>query len=50
MKVVYVLPISWGGIPHYTAELANAISKFVGVIVIKYWGHYRLGTMKNETR
>lgn len=35
MKVVYVLPISWGGIPHYTAELANAISKYVDVIVIK---------------
>lgn len=23
MKVVYVLPISWGGIPHCTAELAD---------------------------
>ena len=35
MKVVYVLPISWGGIPHYVAELANAVSKYVDVIVIK---------------
>ena len=28
MKVVYILPISWGGIPQYTAELANAVSKY----------------------
>lgn len=35
MKVTYVLPISWGGIPHYVAELANAVSKYADVIVIK---------------
>jgi glycosyltransferase involved in cell wall biosynthesis len=35
MKVVYVLPISWGGIPHYTAELANAVANYADVIVIK---------------
>ena len=35
MKVAYVLPISWGGIPHYTAELANAVAKYADVIVIK---------------
>ena len=35
MKVAYILPISWGGIPHYTAELANAVSKYADVWVIK---------------
>ena len=35
MKVVYILPISWGGIPHYTAELANAVSKYADVTVLK---------------
>jgi starch synthase len=35
IRVVYVLPISWGGIPHYTAELANAVSKYADVIVLK---------------
>jgi len=35
MKVTYILPISWGGIPHYTAELANAVSKYTDVKVIK---------------
>ena len=35
MKIVYVLPISWGGIPHYTAELANALSKYADVVVLK---------------
>lgn len=35
MKVVYVLPISWGGTPHYVAELANAVAKYADVIVIK---------------
>jgi len=33
--VAYILPISWGGIPHYTAELANAASKYADVIVLK---------------
>ena len=35
MKVAYILPISWGGIPHYTAELANATSKYADVVVLK---------------
>lgn len=35
MKVVYILPISWGGIPQYTAELANAVSKYGDVVVMK---------------
>jgi len=35
MRVVYILPISWGGIPHYTAELANAVSEYADVTVIK---------------
>ena len=33
--MAYILPISWGGIPHYTAELANAASKYADVIVLK---------------
>ena len=35
MRVLYILPISWGGIPHYTAELVNAVSKYADVMVIK---------------
>ena len=35
MKIAYILPISWGGIPHYTAELANAVSKYADVTVLK---------------
>ncbi len=35
MKVVYILTVSWGGIPHYTAELANAMSSYADVIVLK---------------
>jgi len=36
MRVAYILPISWGGIPHYTAELANAVSKLgIEVTVVK---------------
>jgi len=35
MKVAYILPISWGGIPHYTAELTSAVSKYANVIVLK---------------
>lgn len=35
MKVVYVLPTSVGGIPHYVAELANAVANYVDVVVIK---------------
>ena len=35
MKVVYVLLTSLGGIPHYTAELANAMANHAEVIVFK---------------
>ena len=35
MKVVYVLTTNKGGLPHYTAELANAVSKYAEVTVIK---------------
>ena len=35
MKVIYILPTGSGGLPHYTAELANAISEYAEVIVIK---------------
>ncbi len=34
MRVVYILPISWGGIPHYTAELANAVVKYVDEVIV----------------
>lgn len=34
MKVLYILPINWGGMPHYTAELANAVSMHEDVIVL----------------
>lgn len=35
MRIVYVLSVSWGGIPHYAAELANAISRYADVVVLK---------------
>ena len=35
MRIVYILPISWGGIPHYTAELSNALSRYADVVVLK---------------
>jgi glycosyltransferase involved in cell wall biosynthesis len=35
MKILYILPVNWGGIPHYTAELANAVSKYADVVVLK---------------
>jgi glycosyltransferase involved in cell wall biosynthesis len=34
MKVAYILPYDWGGMPHYTAELANGVSKYADVTVI----------------
>jgi len=34
MKVAYILPYDWGGMPHYTAELANGVSKYADVSVI----------------
>jgi len=34
LKVVYVVPYDWGGMPHYTAELANAVSKYADVTVL----------------
>jgi glycosyltransferase involved in cell wall biosynthesis len=35
MKILYILSVNWGGIPHYTAELANAVSKHADVVVLK---------------
>jgi glycosyltransferase involved in cell wall biosynthesis len=35
MKVAYVLTTGRGGLPHYTAELANAVSNYAEVTVIK---------------
>jgi len=35
MKIAYVLPTGRGGLPHYTAELANAVSRYAEVTVIK---------------
>jgi len=35
MKIAYILPIGWGGVPHYTAGLASAISKHAEVVVLK---------------
>ena len=34
MKITYIIPYDWGGMPHYTAELANAVSKYADVTVI----------------
>jgi len=34
MKVLYIIPYDWGGLPHYTSELANAVSKYEGVVVL----------------
>lgn len=34
IKVLYILPYTWGGLKHYTAELANAVSKYADVTVI----------------
>jgi len=35
MKVLYILPVSWGGALHHIVELANAISKYINTTVIK---------------
>lgn len=35
MKIVYILLTSSGGIPHYTAELANAVANYADVVVVK---------------
>jgi starch synthase len=34
MKVIYILPYNWGGMPHYVAEVANSVSKYAEVTVI----------------
>lgn len=34
MKILYILPYDWAGMPHYTAELANAVSKYEDVTVV----------------
>jgi glycosyltransferase involved in cell wall biosynthesis len=35
VKVLYVLCTAYGGIPHYAAQLANAVSRYASVIVLK---------------
>ncbi|HET7325250.1 MAG TPA: sugar transferase, partial [Halococcus sp.] len=35
MKVAYVLSQNKGGLPHYAAELANAVSRHADVLVFK---------------
>ena len=35
MKVVYIVAYSKGGLPHYAAELANSIAKYMDVTVLK---------------
>lgn len=34
MRITYILPYDWGGMPHYTAEIANAVAENADVIVI----------------
>ena len=34
MKITYILPYDWGGMPHYTAEIANAVAENADVTVI----------------
>ncbi len=34
MKVMYILPYNWGGMPHYVAEIANSVSKYAEVTVV----------------
>jgi len=35
VRILYILPVNWGGIPHYTAELANAVANYAEVTVLK---------------
>ncbi|MEM3715333.1 MAG: glycosyltransferase family 4 protein, partial [Nitrososphaeria archaeon] len=35
MKVTYILAVNWGAVPTITAELANAASQYVDVVVLK---------------
>jgi len=34
MKIIYMIPYDWGGMAHYTAELANAVSEYADVVVL----------------
>jgi alpha-maltose-1-phosphate synthase len=34
MKIVYIIPYNWGGLPLYTAELANAVAEYEDVTVL----------------
>lgn len=34
MKILYVIPYDWGGLPQYTSELANAVSKSEDVVIL----------------
>ena len=35
MRILYIIGQSTGGLPHYTAELANAVAKHADVAVMK---------------
>lgn len=35
MRVVYILPTEVGGLPHYVAELTNAVFNYADITVIK---------------
>ena len=35
VRILYILPVNWGGIPHYTAELVNAMANYAEVVVLK---------------
>ncbi|OPX94114.1 MAG: Alpha-D-kanosaminyltransferase [Syntrophorhabdus sp. PtaB.Bin027] len=34
MKILYVIPYDWGGMAHYTIELANAVAEYEDVAVL----------------
>jgi glycosyltransferase involved in cell wall biosynthesis len=34
LKVLYILPYDWGAMPHYTAEIANAMTGYAKVILL----------------
>jgi glycosyltransferase involved in cell wall biosynthesis len=49
MKVIYILTQNRGGLLHYTAQLANAVSKYAEVIIIgpqKFPEHYFSNSIK----
>lgn len=49
MRIIYILPYDWGGMPHYTAELVNSVSESEDVIVIGSTGINEEYFSKNVT-